>query len=105
MGSIGVILAGAAAILIPLLVAGALNIHRFFRCPHCGHVDHDAYVLMALLPFGLVVPGLLVPLIGPPIVIVIMAVKPGWLLNFEVSCSKCAEAPSPAGAVGSAAMA
>ena len=91
-------------ILAPFFVIGLVNIYRLFRCPDCGRVHPDAYLMMALLPFGLVVPALFVPLIGPPIAIIIVALKPRWLLAVDAKCVVC-EAALPVGLSASAGIA
>ena len=89
-----------AVILAPFFVVGLVNIYRHFRCPECGRVHPYAWVMMALLPVGLFFAGLVIPVIGLPIMTVALAVRPRQVLDVDIPCAGCAESVRPVNLVG-----
>ena len=72
-----------------LMVIAEVRARLYFRCPTCGRTPQEGWMTVAVLPVGLVLPGLLLPIVGPIIVLAIVALDPKCLLDFTTTCPRC----------------
>jgi hypothetical protein len=72
-----------------MLIVAEVRTYLHFQCPNCGRTPREGWMTMSMLPIGLGLPGLLLPIIGPIIVLALVAVDPGWFTDFTVACPGC----------------